>query len=215
MLERNPAHRERFYDAQPAADDAEGQALLAKFKGRRLPMVDRVEVSIIDEQQPRWLSFLNGKLDHVSVPGEYIHQAMPNGQVAPNLAKQGIRGYRVVEPDSGYTYFNMDDPVVGGLSPDKVALRRAISLGIDIDREINIVRRGQAIPAQSPMVPHTSGYDPAFKSAMSDYDPARAKALARHVRLCGQGRRRLARTARRPAAGAGNRHPARPELAPA
>jgi len=134
-------------------------------------------VSIISEQQPRWLSFLNGKIDHVSVPGEYVNQAMPNGKVAPNLAKQGIRGYRVIQPDSNYTYFNMDDATVGGMTPDKVALRRAISLAIDIDREIRIVRRNQAIPAQSPVVPHTSGYDPAFKSTMSEYDPARAKAL--------------------------------------
>ena len=28
------------------------------FKGRRLPMIDRVEISIIEEVQPRWLSFL-------------------------------------------------------------------------------------------------------------------------------------------------------------
>ena len=34
-------------------------------------MVDRVEVAIIDEQQPRWLSFLNGRIDHVAVPGDY------------------------------------------------------------------------------------------------------------------------------------------------
>ena len=27
------------------------------------------------------------------------------------------------------------------------------------------------------MVPHTTGYDPNFKSEMGDYDPARAKAL--------------------------------------
>jgi ABC-type transport system substrate-binding protein len=177
VLERNPGYRDVYYDAQPAADDAEGQALLAKFKDRKLPMVDRVEVSIIDESQPRWLSFLNGRIDHVSVPGEYVNQAMPNGSVAPNLAKQGIRGYRVVQPDAAFTYFNMEDPVVGGMTADKVALRRAISLGIDIEREIRLARRGQAIPAQSPIVPHTSGYDPAFKSTMSEYDPARAMAL--------------------------------------
>ncbi len=61
VLERNPDYREVRYDAEPAADDAEGQALLQRFKGRRLPMIDRVEVSIIEESQPRWLSFLNGQ----------------------------------------------------------------------------------------------------------------------------------------------------------
>src|SRR5688572_10607915 len=51
ILERNPGYREVLYDAWPAADDAEGQAMLAKLKGRRLPMVDEVDISIIEEFQ--------------------------------------------------------------------------------------------------------------------------------------------------------------------
>ncbi|HQR77050.1 MAG TPA: ABC transporter substrate-binding protein, partial [Burkholderiaceae bacterium] len=58
VLVRNPTYRHVVYDCEPNADDAEGQALLAKFKGRTLPMIDRVEVSVIEEQQPRWLAFL-------------------------------------------------------------------------------------------------------------------------------------------------------------
>jgi ATP-binding cassette subfamily B protein len=42
-----------------------------------------------------------------------------------------------------------------------VALRRAISLAVDLDREIALLRRGQAIPGQGPMAPDTFGYDPA------------------------------------------------------
>jgi ABC-type transport system substrate-binding protein len=48
---------------------------------------------------------------------------------------------------------------------------------MDSQREIDLVRRGQGIPAQAMSVPHTSGYDPAFKSEMGDHDPARARAL--------------------------------------
>ncbi len=177
VLERNPTYREVVYDAEPAADDAEGQALLAKFKGRRLPMIDGVEISIIEESQPRWLSFLSGQLDYINVPLEFINVAMPNGQVAPNLAKQGVRGYRTINADSAFTYFNMEDPLVGGYTPEKVALRRAISLSMDVEREIRTLRRGQALLAQSTVMPHTSGYDPKFKSENSTYDVARAKAL--------------------------------------
>jgi ABC-type transport system substrate-binding protein len=177
VLERNPDYREVLYDAEPAADDGEGRALLAKLKGRRLPMIDRVEVSIIEEAQPRWLAFLNGQLDFLAVPTEFVTQAVPNGKLAPNLAKRGIRAYRQVNAQSGYTYFNMNDPVVGGYTPDKVALRRAIGLATDVERDIRIIRRGQAIPAQSALLPHTTGYDPKFKSENSDYDPARANAL--------------------------------------
>jgi ABC-type transport system substrate-binding protein len=182
VLERNPQYRERTYDAQPAPDDAEGQALLARFKGRRLPMVDEVRVSIIEEAQPIWLAFLNAEVDGLvtsagQIPPELITVAAPGGKLAPHLARRGVQLRRSVLADTALMYFNMEDPVVGGLAPEKVALRRAISLAYDIGREINLIRRGQATPAQSMMVPFTSGYDPAYKSEMSEYDPARARAL--------------------------------------
>ena len=153
--QRNPS---TACDAQPAPGDADGQALLARFKGRRLPLVDRVVVSIIEEQQPRWLSFLNAQQDFIErVPEEFSNVALPGGQVAPNLAKQGITAYRTVGPEGVLTIYNMEDPVVGGYAPARIALRRALNLAVDIPREINLARRGQAIPAQSPSVPHTTG----------------------------------------------------------
>ena len=182
VLERNPGYREEVYSAEPAPDDAEGQAILARFKGKRLPLVDEVEVSIIEENQPLWLSFLNGQIDGLvantgAVPIDFAMLAVPNGKLAPNLAKQGVQLQRTLRSDCAILYFNMDDPVVGGYTPDKVALRRALSLAYDVEREIRQVRRGQAVPAQSPLLPGTTGYDPAFRSAMGEYDPARAKAL--------------------------------------
>ena len=95
-------------------------------------MVDRVEISIIEEEQPRWLSFVNGESDVAYRVGyQFAPQAMPNGKVAPNLAKRGIRGYPIIESATQFYMFNMDDPVVGGYSAGQVALRRAIGLGID------------------------------------------------------------------------------------
>jgi ABC-type transport system substrate-binding protein len=182
VLERNPQYRERTYDAEPAADDAEGQAILARLKGRRLPMIDEIRVQVIPEDQPRWLSFLNGQLDMMAgqygpVPETFITQAMPSGRVAPNLARRGVQGRQQLNADLAFLYFNMDDPVVGGLAPERIALRRAIGLAMDTPAEIQRVWRGLAVPAQSNMVPHTTGYDAAFKSEAGDHDPARAKAL--------------------------------------
>jgi ABC-type transport system substrate-binding protein len=178
VLERNPDYRELIYDAEPAADDAEGQAIAAQLKGRRLPMVDRVEISIIEEEQPRWLAFANGEADVAYRLGyQFVNIAMPNGKVAPNLAKKGIRGYRIIEPASNYLFFNMEDATVGGYSPDRIALRRAIGLGMDSVTEINHAYNGQATVANSPLLPFTSGYSPTYKSEFSEYDPARAKAL--------------------------------------
>lgn len=177
-LDRNPDYRERYYDAEPAADDAEGQALLAHFKGRRLPMIDRVEISIIEEEQPRWLSFVNGEADLAHGVGfQFVNQAMPNGHVAPNLAKRGIRGYKITEPAGNYYIFNMEDPTVGGYSAVKIALRRAIALGMDARNIIDYAYSGLATVAQGPTLPYTTGYDPSFRSEFGEYSPARAKAL--------------------------------------
>ena len=180
VLERNPTYRERFYEAEPAATDKEGQAILARLKGKRLPMIDEVRVAIIEQSQPMWLSFLNAEVDALAtnagrVPPDFLALAMPGGKIAPYLAKRGIQGVRNLNPDSGLAYFNMEDPVVGGYTPEKIALRRAIALAYDADVEIKQIRRG-GIRAQSPVVPHTMGYDPQFKSEMGDYDPARARA---------------------------------------
>ena len=72
-LERSEDYREVRYDAAPAADDMQGQAILAKLKGKKLPMIDRVEISIIEEDQPRWLTFLQDKSDVlIEVPPEFI-----------------------------------------------------------------------------------------------------------------------------------------------
>ena len=176
-LERNEGFREEFYDALPPENDPAAQAILKRMKGRRLPLVDRVELSIIEESQPRWLAFLNAEQDTVNVPLEFINIAAPGGRIAPALQKKGMELDRIINPDVVVTYFNMDDPVVGGYTPEKVALRRAISLGYDVQEEIRLVRRGSMVPAQSQIPPLTTGYDPDFVSEMSRFDRAAARAL--------------------------------------
>ena len=176
VLERNPDYREVYYET--AATDPEALAIAARFKGRRLPMIDRVEISPIEESQPRWLSFLNGEHDFIErIPPEFVEIALPGGKVAPNLAKQGIQLYRLPAADCAFTFFNMEDPQIGGMAPHRVALRRAISLSLDVEAEIRRVRRGQAVVAQSLVLPHTTGYDAQFRSENGEYSPAKAKAL--------------------------------------
>ena len=178
VLARNPGFREVLYDEHPPAGDERLQAIARQFKGRRLPLVDEVHIAVIEEAQPRWLSFLNEEQDLIeNVPAEFANVAFPNNRLAPNLAKQGMGMTRYSRADVAVSYFGMENPVVGGYEPHKVALRRAISLAVDVDREIRLARRGQAIPAQGPIAPNVWGHDPAFKSTMSDYDEARAKAL--------------------------------------
>ncbi|HLL10622.1 MAG TPA: ABC transporter substrate-binding protein [Rubrivivax sp.] len=177
VLERNPNFRDERWDADPAPDDAEGQAIAQRLRGRRVPLVDRVEVNVIEEAQPRWLSFLNAQVDMLAVPQEFVPVAVPGGQLAPNLRKLGIRHQRVLVTNTQLSFFNMEHPLVGGLEPHKVALRRAINLATNTERLVRLAFRGQGIPAQSIIAPSTSGYRADFRSENGEFSPARAKAL--------------------------------------
>ena len=178
VMERNPLYRERLYDAEPNPDDATGQALLKQFKGRRLPMIDRVEIAIIEEAQPRWLAFLNGEHDFMErLPNDFINQVLPGGKLAPPMVKRGIVPLQVPLSDVTLLVFNMEHSVIGGNAPEKVALRRAMALAYDVGREIRLARRGQAIAAQSIMTPLVSGYRAELRTEAGTHDLPRAKAL--------------------------------------
>ncbi len=178
VLERSPTFRETLWDAEPNADDVEGLAVARKLAGRRLPIIDRVEASIIDENQPRYLAFVNHEHDVLfGTPLDFATLVVPGGKLAPHLAKRGVKLYRGPAADVTMTMFNMDHAVIGGYSPERIALRRAINLAIDMDKEIRLARRSQAIVAESPIMPLTYGYDPEFRSEMGEHSLAKARAL--------------------------------------
>ena len=176
VLAANPDFREEYF--RTAGGEDERDAAIAKhLEGKRLPLVGRIEINVIEEPQPRWLAFLNAEHDYIrSVPVEFVEMALPGGRLAPNLARQGIQ----VRPDEvawiTYTTFNMRDPVVGGYTPEKVALRRAISLAYPVHEEIAIVYKNQAIKVDSYIAPGMAGYTPE-RSPTLEYNPAKAKAL--------------------------------------
>lgn len=175
---KNPNYREVYYDEKPGPNDPEAEAVAKLMKGRRIPMLDRIEVSIIEEEQPRYLAFLGKEHDfYERMNATFAYQAIPNNKLAPNLVKQGITMTRTAAPDITVSYFSMSNPIVGGYTADKVALRRAISLGFNGEEEIRLPFRNQATMAQGPIQPLTYGYDDKFKSEMSEYSPAKAMAL--------------------------------------
>jgi ABC-type transport system substrate-binding protein len=178
VLERNPTFREERYDFEAAADAPQLTPETARLQGRRLPLVDRVEVSVIEESQPRWLAFLQGELDILDpVPVDLARVAAPNGKLAPFLERKGVKAILTPMSDITLTYFNMEHPLVGGYTPDKVALRRAIALGFDGREYIRSIFSGFGVQAESPFIPATYGYDPAYRTPMAEYSPARARAL--------------------------------------
>jgi ABC-type transport system substrate-binding protein len=177
VLLANPGYRETTYvPAGPIPADA--QEIAAALRGRKLPLAARVEVSVIEEGQATWLAFANGELDLLErLPSEFVDQALSGGKLKAELAAQGIQHRTLLRPNTWWTYFNMEDPVVGGYTPDKIALRRAIGMGYDVGEYIRVILKGRAIPASSPIPPDIAGYDPELKTQAQLYDPAAARAL--------------------------------------
>ena len=178
VLERNPRYRSPTPPMTPG-DDPSDRAIAAALMGKQLPLVDRIEISVIDEQQPRWLAFLNGEHDYVeNIAPEFVQVAAPGWKLAQSLARQGIQIWAEPEPELVITaIYNMADPVIGGYEPEKVALRRALNLAHDSPSEAAIARQGQVLLAEGVVPPGVAGHDPTFRGVANEYDPARAKAL--------------------------------------
>ena len=75
-----------------------------------------------------------------------------------------------------YAYFNIEDPIVGGYTPQHVALRRAICSAYNVADEIRVLRYGQGEPATQPIPPDLPGHVRGFKG-FAPYDPGLARAL--------------------------------------
>ncbi len=177
VLVANPNYREEIFNAEPG-DDPHAQKIAAELKGRRLPLIDRVELTYTVEDQPMWLAFLGRDLDYlINLPVAFMNSAIPGGKIAPNLQKQNIAVHRYVYPAVWFGAFNMLDGVVGGYTPERVALRRAIALGFDRDKAINTIFNGGALPANGVVPPGVAGFDASFVTNAFDTDLARAKAL--------------------------------------
>ena len=179
-LVANPGFRETYYTPAGPIPQA-SQPVAAALAGKRLPRAGRIEISVIEEGQARWLAFLKGEVDTLdSIPVDFVDQALDDGKLKPALAARGIVHDILIRPNTYWTYFNMKDLVVGGYAPAKIALRRAIAMGYDVGSLIRVLLKGRAIPANGPIPPDIAGYDPALKTGAQIYDPAAARALLDH-----------------------------------
>jgi len=177
VLEASPSFRELRY---PESQDPADKALMAHFRGKKLPLIGRIEISVIEEASPRLLAFEQGHLDYLEVPVDLVGKVMSNdNKLLPRFTAAGVGLQRGIQPGITYTFFNMDDPVVGGYGKEKVALRRAIGMAYNVDEEARVIRQGQAEWASQLVPPGVTGHDPAF-TGNTRYDPEGARKLLDH-----------------------------------
>ncbi|HEU4844473.1 MAG TPA: ABC transporter substrate-binding protein [Burkholderiaceae bacterium] len=175
VLDENPGHRPMVWNFQPG-DDPDDQRIVRQMRGKKIPQIGRIEMTVQLEDQSRWLSFTSGEADLFWLDGPLAPKALLDGKLRPELAARGIQLSRLIDPEITYYYWNMQDPVLGGLGKDKIALRRAIAMAHDVDEEIRLVWNGQATPVQYPIPPGVVGHDPAYRSLLQ-YDPVLANKL--------------------------------------
>jgi ABC-type transport system substrate-binding protein len=174
VLEVNPGFREEYY---PTSSDAADRALSQKLAGRRIPMIGRIEVSVIEEANPRLLSFEQDLQDYLLVPPDLASDVLdPGNRLKQRLLHKGVRLERDAQPAITGLAFNMDDPVVGGYDKSRIALRRAIAMSYDAEEDARVIRHGQARRATQFIPPNVSGYNPEIEKYLRR-DVAGARAL--------------------------------------
>jgi ABC-type transport system substrate-binding protein len=177
ILEANPGYRDERFPPAPANADAAIKAVADSMKGKRIPQIGRIDIAIIEETSPGLLMFNAGELDMLQVSGDIAPKMIDGkGNLLPEYAARGMRLERATELAVTFAYFNMEDPVVGGYTPEKIALRRAVCSAYNLPDEIRVIRNGQALAATQPLPPDVEGHVRGYKG-LSPYDPATARAL--------------------------------------
>ena len=175
VLVKHPNYRKRTWDW--TSDAPEDQALIKAMRGKPVPSIDRIEMYPIDEGQAAWLAFLSGQHDYLPIlPASMSNVAKTDSKLKPEFEQQGLRLFPRMKPNVWYTMFNMTDPITGGYTKDKIALRRAMSMGFSLDEMIRVVFQGDGIPGKGITPPGVVGHD-AKRPRSHEYDPPLAKAL--------------------------------------
>ena len=182
VLAANPGYRGKLWDFVPG-DDPRQREIASQMQGKKLPRLDAVEISIMEETQSRWLAFERGETDIEYQLWDVAPTFMTDdGRLRPEFVRRGIQLDRTIDPEITYLYFNMQERIgdspnpVGGFGKERIALRRAIAMSYKVDDQIRIIRKGQAVRAEYPVPPGVAGHDPGYRSLIP-YDPRAANEL--------------------------------------
>ena len=157
---RNPDYYECYYPAAELWSEEDRQKGLADAAGQRLPIADRIEFAMIIEEQPRFLEFKQGNLAWIELPFTYFGELFSPRTKRMNREsrKAGYQYRNVLVLDMIFRAFNMEDPIVGGYTPDKIALRKAMAYAIDHDEFNEVFYKGLCVQYDGPIPPTLDGH---------------------------------------------------------
>ncbi|MEO6748277.1 MAG: ABC transporter substrate-binding protein, partial [Casimicrobiaceae bacterium] len=109
VLVANPNYREEYFPPAPEGADASTRALAGSMKGKRLPQIGVIDISIIEESNPLLLAFDSRSLDYTNVPADLVTRVIgSNGKLLPAYANADVSLHTIVQNALTYTYFNME-----------------------------------------------------------------------------------------------------------
>ena len=175
-LVRNPNYRGEFYPSQGEEGDFERGLL--NDAGKCLPLVDRIVWLVIEEEQPRWLQFMRGKIDVSVIPKDNFGQAIgASRELTEDMKRRNIHLVKIYDPDTFFIGFNMEDPVLGKNKP----LREAISYAYNRAGETELFWNSVWEVAYGFIPPTFKSYNPEIKKIGQKYDPEKAKQLLKEA----------------------------------
>ena len=163
------------YPTAGAPGDAEKGLL--KNAGKRLPLVDVVEMPLIEEAQPGMLKFLKGEidwraLDRANFSKMVVKSTDGDFKVADEFAaKFGI--YSTPGVDITYLALNLKDPLLGA----NKKLRQALAHLVDTQAEIDVLQNGRGRKLKSIVPIELVGSERDSGATTNGYDVAQAKRL--------------------------------------
>ena len=175
ILDARPDYRPVYWNFQ-GSNSAEDQKINGAMRGKRIPQIGRIIVTDILEDQSRLLAFQKDEVDLFQLYGGLAPQVLRDGKLKPEFAQKGMQMSRIVDPELIVYYWNMRDPVFGGMSKEKIALRRAVAMAHNVNDEIRIVENGEGVALEYLIPPGVVGHDPDYKNSIQ-YDPVAANAL--------------------------------------
>ena len=172
VMVRNRDYRPVYYPAAGDTGDLE-RGFLADA-GKQLPFIDKIEYTIVEEDMPRWLLFMQGKIDASGIPKDFYNQAVTGQRtLSKDLKEKGIELVIQEDPSTFWYGFNMEDPLVGKNLP----LRRAMSCAWNREEFIEVFNNNRGVPAKGVYPPMFKEYEPEFYNPWTQYNTDKARKL--------------------------------------
>ena len=172
----------RYHGTYPtvgAPGDAERGLL--KDAGKKMPLVDVVEMPLIEEAQPAMLKFLKGELDwrgldRANFSKMIVRKTDANSDSDFKLTDEFAAKFNIYwtpGTDTAYTSINLKDPLLGG----NKLLRQALANLVDTQGEIDVLLNGRGRKLKSLVPIELPGSERETGATSYTYDVAQAKRL--------------------------------------